>query len=64
MPRTDDQPIFDVLANTQELYERYLELSRIADITPDSAEEAVPYRPPPIGLHVHGRPTVLLVDQL
>ncbi len=60
-PETEDQQIFDVIENAQELYERYLELSRIADIVPDDAPAPAPYEPPPIGLHLQPNPIVSLI---
>ena len=51
-PEADDQQAFDAIENAQELYERYLELSRVADIVPDDPPAPTPYEPPPIGIHL------------
>lgn len=60
-PETEDQQVFDVIENAQELYERYLELSRIADIVPDDAPVPAPYEPPPIGIHLQPDPITSLI---
>ena len=60
-PQADDQQIFDAIENAQELYERYLELSRIADIVPDDPPEPAPYEPPPIGIHLRPNPIISLI---
>lgn len=40
MDREDsDQQVYDALEKAQRLYERYLELSRIADIVPDDLDQ-------------------------
>ena len=35
----NDQQVYDALENAQKLYERYLDLSRIADIVPDDLDQ-------------------------
>ena len=60
----DNQQVYDALENAQELYERYLELSRITEIVPDSIDRPAKPRPPlpqPLELIIHDIPT-LLVD--
>lgn len=42
----EDREVLDALENAGKLYDRYLELSRIADLTPDETEKA-PGPPPP-----------------
>lgn len=61
VPETGEEQIVDALENAQELYERYVELSRIADIVPDDPLRPVSYEPPPVGLHLPGEPTVSLI---
>lgn len=56
-----DQMVFDALENAQELYERYLELSRIADIVPDDLDRPSEPGPPstePLEIIIHEVPTL------
>ena len=43
----EDREVLDALENAGNLYERYLDLSRIADLTPDKKEKAPGPPPPP-----------------
>lgn len=57
----NEQQVYDALENAQELYERYLELSRIAEIVPDDLGQTSEPRPPlpqPLELIIHDVPTL------
>ena len=56
-----DQQVYDALENAQELYERYLELSRVADVVPDDLgqpSEPSPPLPQPLELIIRDIPTL------
>jgi len=57
----NDQQVYDALEDAQELYERYLELSRITEIVPDDLDQPAKPRPPlpqPLELIIHDVPTL------
>ena len=60
-----DQQVYDALEDAQKLYERYLELSRIADVVPDDLDQPTQHGPPslePLELIIRDVPTYLVVD--
>ena len=57
----NDQQVYDALENAQELYERYLELSRITEIVPDDLGQTSKPGPPlpqPLELIIRDVPTL------
>ena len=53
----EDREVLDALENAGKLYERYLELSRITDLTPDKRDKAPgPPPPPPTDFGFRKRP--------
>ena len=59
----EDREVLDALENAGKLYERYLELSRIADLTPDKREkEPGPPPPPPTDFGFRKRPIGVVVN--
>lgn len=56
-----DQQVYDALEDAQKLYDRYLELSRIADIVPDDLGQPSEPGPPstePLEMIIHEVPTL------
>jgi len=60
----EDREVLDALENAGKLYERYLELSRITDLTPDEPEPEPPPSPSWIWRHKNsGRVSQILEGQ-
>lgn len=51
----EDREVLDALEEAGKLYDRYLELSRIADLTPDEPEPEPPPSPSWSWRHKYGR---------
>lgn len=57
----NDRQVYDILENAQELYEPYLELSRVAEVVPDDLGQPSEPRPPlpqPLELIIRDVPTL------
>ena len=59
----DDRVIFDALEEAQSLYERYLELSRVADLVYDKQEELVPPVISPMELRIVEAPAGFVLNR-
>lgn len=59
----DDRMIFDALEEAQALYDRYLELSRIADLTQDEQEEPAPPTVTPMEITISQTPAGVVLNR-
>lgn len=58
----EDREFLDPLENASELYDRYLKLSRITDLTPDKPEP-YSYTPPPLDFGFRDTPAGIVFNK-
>lgn len=61
-PSEEDREFLDPLENASELYDRYLKLSRMTDLTPDEPEPYSP-APPPLDLGFRDTPAGIVFNK-
>ena len=62
-PSEEDREFLDPLENASELYDRYLKLSRITDLTPDEPESYSPAPPPPLDFGFRDIPAGIVFNE-
>ena len=62
-PIEEDREVLDPFENASELYDRYVDMSRLTDLTPDEPEAYSPAPPPPLDFGFRDIPAGIVFNE-